>query len=57
LVKKLNARVMAALDKTTLKDLCREAKAVSCPTRRPGGRPRGKNAKKTKARVGRRTGK
>jgi len=41
LIKKLNARIMAALDKTTLRDLCREAKAVSCPTRRARGRPSG----------------
>ena len=52
LIKKLNARIMAALDKTTLKDLCREAKAVSCPTRRTRGLPsRGRPSGKT-ARTG-----
>jgi Rrf2 family protein len=48
LLKKLNARIMAALDSTTLKDLCREARAVSCPTGRPLERP-GRRATRSKS--------
>jgi Rrf2 family protein len=45
LLKKLNARIMAALDSTTLKDLCKEARAVSCPTRRSRALPSGRAGK------------
>jgi len=55
LIKKLNSMIMAALDKATLKDLCKEARAVSCPTRRRSARPRGKSGKRTKVGVRRRT--
>ena len=56
LMKRLNSMIMAALDKVTLKDLCKEAKAVSCPTRRkPRGRPRGKSGKAKKPGARRRT--
>ncbi len=35
LLKKLDAQIKAALDRTTLTDLCEEAKLDACPARRP----------------------
>ncbi|MBN1504653.1 MAG: Rrf2 family transcriptional regulator [Candidatus Eisenbacteria bacterium] len=45
LIKKLNASIVAALDRTSLRDLCKETKALSCPERRRSARPRGRRPK------------